>query len=392
MPTGGRLFATATAVVGCLAITSFSPATSVGSLLYAAPALPDKLGDREFWLLTEELSESTGTFPAENFLSNERGYQLVMPDLIARAKAGGVYLGVGPEQNFSYIAALRSRLAFIIDIRRGNLLEHLLYKALFELSSDRADFLSRLFSRKRPAGLTRKSTAAELFAAYEPAEPTDALYRQNLQAVVNCLTRKHHFALSDEDLQGIENIYHHAFYTGGPNLTYAMGGGDGGSPPTYRELMQADDGTGLNRGYLANEENFAVLKNLESRNLLVPVVGNFGGPKAIRAISMYLKVHGGMVSAFYVSNVEQYLIQDGSWMTFCMNVATLPLEEASTYIYTGAGGPAAFRDPRPDTNGPFDRFRSVTGGLQTSIRPIQSETKRCAPAPSASSKSAGSIN
>ena len=82
MPTGGRLFATATAVVGCLAITSFSPATSVGSLLYAAPALPDKLGDREFWLLTEELSESTGTFPAENFLSNERGYQLVMPDLI----------------------------------------------------------------------------------------------------------------------------------------------------------------------------------------------------------------------------------------------------------------------------------------------------------------------
>src|SRR5438128_1418248 len=140
MPTGGRLFASVTAFVGFLAIASFSPETSGWSGLYAAPGLPDKLSDREFWLLTEELSEPTGTFPAENFLSNERGYQLVIPDLVARAKAAGVYLGVGPEQNFSYIAVLRSRLAFIIDIRRGNLLEHLLYKALLELSSDRADF------------------------------------------------------------------------------------------------------------------------------------------------------------------------------------------------------------------------------------------------------------
>ncbi len=79
----------------------------------------------------------------------------MIPDLLERVKPGGVYLGVAPEVNFSYITAIKPRMAFIIDIRRGNLHEHLLYKALFEMASDRADFLSRLFSRKRPAGLSR---------------------------------------------------------------------------------------------------------------------------------------------------------------------------------------------------------------------------------------------
>ena len=64
-----------------------------------------------------------------------------------------MYLGVGPEQNFPYIIALKPGMAIIFDMRRGNLHEHLLYKAMFELSNDRADFLSRLFSRARPAGL-----------------------------------------------------------------------------------------------------------------------------------------------------------------------------------------------------------------------------------------------
>jgi hypothetical protein len=67
------------------------------------------------------------------------------------------------------------------------------------------------------------------------------------------------------------------------------------------------------RSYLSTEANFAVLKDLQSRNLVVPVVGNFGGPKAIRAIAQYLKSRGATVAAFYLSNVEQYLQQDGLW-------------------------------------------------------------------------------
>src|SRR5678809_849042 len=90
---------------------------------------------------------------SDTLASNELVFARVVPDLIARTKPSGVYLGVGPEQNFTYIAAIRPKIAFIPDIRRGNLDLQLMYKALFELSADRADFVSRLFSRKRPAGL-----------------------------------------------------------------------------------------------------------------------------------------------------------------------------------------------------------------------------------------------
>ena len=116
------------------------------------------------------MSEPNGEFQSDNFLSNERGYQVVIPDLVQTAKPGRVYLGVGPEQNFPYIVALKPAMAIIFDVRRGNLHEQLLYKALFEMSADRADFLSRLFSRKRPDGLTASSSVNALMDAYDKVD------------------------------------------------------------------------------------------------------------------------------------------------------------------------------------------------------------------------------
>jgi hypothetical protein len=106
----------------------------------------------------ESASEAGGTFESENWISNETGVQSVIPRRQQLTKPGGVYIGVGPEQNFTYVAALRPKIAFIIDIRRQNTLQHLVYKVLFEISPDRAAFLSRLFSRTQPAGLTERST------------------------------------------------------------------------------------------------------------------------------------------------------------------------------------------------------------------------------------------
>src|SRR5690242_16225159 len=132
----------------------------------SAWTLPDRLSDQEFWKLVTDFSEPGGYFrnaDITNLTSNEMLYEHVLGDLLNRTKPGGVYLGVGPEQNFTYIAALKPRLAIIFDIRRGNLDIQLMYKAIFELSKDRADFVSMLFSRARPAGLTRTSSAAQLF-------------------------------------------------------------------------------------------------------------------------------------------------------------------------------------------------------------------------------------
>ena len=339
---------------------------------------PSKLTDKEFWELTELVSEANGEFQSDNFLSNERGYQVVIPELIAAAKPGRVYLGVGPEQNFPYILALKPALAIIFDIRRGNLHEHLLYKALLEMSTDRADFLSRLFSRKRPDGLTANSTVEQIMLAYESVPADEELYKANLKAVSDWLTTKHGFALHPDDLQGIDYVYKIAFFAGGPDLTYNMGrngrGGGGGrggfgGGGSYAAIQSLDDGRGVNRGFLGSEANWLALKEFETRNLLVPVVGDFAGPKAIRGVGKYLKEHNGLVSAFYLSNVEQYLNRSGVEDKFLCNVAQLPLDDSSTFIFTGAGRYGGGFGGGGGGGG---------GGLNTTfLRPMLPDTKGC---------------
>jgi hypothetical protein len=343
----------------------WAPSASVEAQVNAGP-LPGKLTDQQFWALSAALSEPGGYFRSENLVSNEHTFQYVIPALERRVH-GGVYLGVAPDQNFTYIAALKPRMAFIIDIRRGNLLEHLMYKAVIELSADRAEFLSRLFSKPRPAGLGSTSTVEDLFAAFDKVSTDETLYRHNVQEIKDHLVKRHGFRLSSDDLQQLEGIYWH-FYWEGPGLRYTMstapptsfnrgfngwnrGWGWGGNFPTYEELVQQADWDGRSRSYLASEEAFAFLKSFEERNLLVPVVGNFAGPKAIRAVGKYVREHRTIVTAFYVSNVEQYLFQDGIFPDFYRNVETLPLDESSTFIRSvssrmGYSGPMQWMDGR----------------------------------------------
>ena len=316
----------------------------------AARAVPSQLSDEQFWKLSSSLSEQDGTFRSDNLLSNELNFQYVIPELLATAKQGRVYMGVGPEQNFTYIAALKPAMVIIVDIRHGNLDVHLMYKALFEMSKDRADFVSRLFSRKRPEGLSAQSSATEIFDAFALVQPSKDLFDSTLKAIQDHLKTKHGFPLSPGDTEGIEWALGN-YYRFGPGINYnssissaapeivgatGFGGRNGGfGSVTYADLMIADDGNAEHRSYLATEENFSVLKDLETKNLLVPVVGDFGGSKALREVGKYLKSIDAKVSAFYLSNVEQYLSQDGKTGAFLANVASLPLDESSTFIRSG---------------------------------------------------------
>ena len=304
----------------------------------AADPLPTQLSDEAYWKMITDFSEDGGYFRFENFLSNELAFQYVIPALKEITKPGGVYMGVGPEQNFTYIVALEPRIAFITDIRRQNMLELMMYKMFFELSPDRADFMSRLFARKRPARLTAESTPEELFAAFHDVQPDPLLFRKNLEDVKNAL-KQHKFGLTDEDISNIEYVYR-VFMQAGPDLDYQVGGGGfgGGGSPTYMELMTTDDGQGKNRSFLATEENYRLLRNMQTKNLIVPLVGDFGGRKALRAVGQYLKNHDATVTAFYLSNVEQYLFQDSAWRNFYANVATLPLDASSQFIRSVNGG------------------------------------------------------
>lgn len=327
----------------------------------AASDLPSRIGDREFWQLVTEMSEPDGFFRSDNFLSNEIHFQRVIPALKASTPAGGVYVGVGPEQNFTYLVAMRPRIAFIVDIRRQNLVEHLLYKAFIEESANRVEFLSRLFARKTPATVTADSSVDALMGSFLTAEPSDALFAANLGAARDWLTTRHGFALTEEDDRRIEYVYR-TFYEAGPALTYSFVPGSGSvgfgrGLPTYAQLMTATDAAGEQQSYLATEDHFRYLKQLEADNRIVPLVGNFAGPKALLAVGRYLRDHDATVTAFYTSNVEQYLFQQGGdWRKFLDNVAALPLDAHSTFIRSVSAA--------------WNRSRSSRGRAQTMLCPI----------------------
>ena len=289
--------------------------------------LPVELSDKDYWALIESISEPGGTFTlSDNLVSNEPG---VAENVRKLSGSGGVYIGVGPEQNFSYIAELRPTMAFVLDIRRENLTLHLLYKALFTLSSDRADFVSRLFSRHRPDGLGSRSSAQEIFTRYAGVPPSPGLLSSNAALVRDLLLKTHGFTLSETDLAWIDRVFK-AFYTDGPEIQF-WESDVGALNPSYHQLMTARDAFGLTRSFLASEADFTFVKELQSRNMIVPVVGDFGGPRALQAIGDYVRQRGDAVHAFYGSNVGIYLTNKQT-QAFCRSLAALPAGRNAWFI------------------------------------------------------------
>jgi hypothetical protein len=170
----------------------------------------------------------------------------------------------------------------------------------------------------------------DAFGAELGSEP---LFQQNMQDVWNRLVKRHGFGLTNDDRDSIEYIYR-AFLSEGPDLRYSYPRQQFGARwfPTYAELMTTTDLSGVNHSYIASEANFRTLRDFERNNLLVPIVGDFGGNKAVQAVGRYLREHGATANYFYTSNVEQYLFQSDAWQRYYSNVETLPLDGNSTFI------------------------------------------------------------
>ncbi len=304
----------------------------LGNDACARSTRPPALTDRQLWGLITDLSEPPGAFTlSDNFVSNE---PRVAENVRWLRPAGGVYVGVGPEQNFSYIARLQPSLAFVVDIRRENRDLHLLYKALFELSSDRVDFVSRLFSRRRPAGLEPTAGVEEIFRRYEGVAPSPEEYGRNAAQIRQQLVATHGFPLSNPELESIARALK-AFYTDGPEIQFWGARSVDARRPSYRQLMTAQDLMGQSRSYLATEAAFRFVKDLEARNRIVPVVGDFGGAGAIRRVGDYVRGHAEVITAFYASNVAVYLTNEQA-RAFCGNLAALPAARAAWFIESDA--------------------------------------------------------
>lgn len=303
---------------------------------------PDSLSPTEFAALSARLSDRGGYFDTDNLISNEQSLLHPLTVLDRRGVRGGVYIGVGPDQNFNYLARVAPRLAIIADVRRDNLLHHLLFKALFTSTSSRVEFLALWLGRPAPAPSARVLAwpvdSLVAWAARTPITPAsvDAALR-----TVRARLTTFGIPLDSQDLATITR-FHRAFITDGIGLRFTS---TGRAPrpyyPTLGQLLAERDLDGRQGSYLASETAFRVVQSLERRNLIIPVVGDLAGPKVLPAVAALLRQRGDAVSVLYTSNVEDYLIRAGTFATFVRHVQALPRTPESVIIRSWFGGPGS---------------------------------------------------
>lgn len=308
-------------------------AVAVAALLLCGGGTPARTQTSTFGADIAALSEPGGYFDTDNLVSNERSYLEVVPDLRKRGVTGGAYLGVGPDQNFSYIAVIRPDIALIVDIRRDNMLLHLLFKALFGMSRTRVDYVAHLLGRPAPPGAESwRDASIQTIADYARSPRLDAKAVTALRAQVDAAIERMGVPLTRDDRDTIDR-FHRRFIEAGLGLRFQTTGRQPQSHyPTFGDLLLSTDAEGAYHNYLASEEAFQFLKSLQQRNLIVPVVGDVSGPRALTAIGAYLEKRRTRVSAFYVSNVEFYLFGDGRFASFAANLGRLPRTERSVLI------------------------------------------------------------
>lgn len=295
---------------------------------------PESLTAAEFSRLSRELSEEGGYFRSDNFTSNETSYLHVVDKMRQLGASGGAYLGVGPEQNYTYIAKIRPRIAFLFDIRRQAIIQHLMYKAIFQLSPTRAEFLSRLISRPLPKDARLKADASinDIMNLLNKLVADDKTYAENLATIRKVIQEDFQFPLSETDQKSLEYVYKN-FRDDGLDIQYRVDGTWGNNGfPSLQEIIAQPDQNGKQGNFLVTTDEYDFVRGMHRKNLIIPVVGDFGGSKAIVAVGEYLRKNGLTVTAFYTSNVEQYLYGSNTFNAFASNVKKLPINDKSLFI------------------------------------------------------------
>src|SRR5688500_6497262 len=309
-----------------------------GAAVQSAAQAP-ALSDSAFAALVARISEPGGYFDSDNLISNESSYLHVLGAMRKLGVSGGAYVGVGPDQNFSYIAQVRPRVAVIVDIRRDNLLQHLLFKSLFEMARNRAEYLALLTGRAVPndvAKWSRRSiTDVVDFVETSPPDPDQF---ETTRAMVRSKVKRYGIPVTPAELETIGRI-HQAFFDAGLELRFtSLGRAPRAYYPTLRKLLLEKDLNGKQLTYLASEDDFQFVKSLQARNRVIPVVGNLAGDHALREIGKVMAERGDKLSALYVSNVEFYLMREGTFDTFASTVRALPRDGRSVIIRSYFGG------------------------------------------------------
>ncbi len=298
-------------------------ALALAALLVLHAAARQAPAQAAFAAAVGSLSEPGGYFDTDNLISNESSYLQVLPELKQRNVRGGAYIGVGPDQNFSYIADVRPSVAYIVDIRRDNVLLHLLFKAIFHESRTRVEYLAMLCGRTPPADAAAWGSATpDKITAYVNGAPrADAAA---LHARLERVVRGFGVPLSAEDLKTIAG-FHGRFIEAGLGLRFeSTGRPPQWNYPTYGQMIVDRDSAGRQANFLATEDGYQVVRDLQARDAVIPVVGDLSGASAIVKIGKAIAARNEKLSAFYVSNVEFYLFREGTFGRFAANLRQVP--------------------------------------------------------------------
>ena len=302
--------------------------------------------------MIRELSEPGGVFNSDTLTSNETGYLHVLKDLHRLEIRGGAYVGVGPETNFTYIANIRPEIAFVVDIRRAAMIHHLMYKAIFHGSRNRPEFLALLFSRAlSPARADASSSLVALLDCIESAPTTSGQFAANLAIVRDTIEHTFQFPLSPEDAESLAQIYE-SFWRANLAIGYAPGFA------SLKDLILETDLDGKRGNFLVEEADYEFVRGLQEQNRVIPLVGDFAGSKALAGVADYLARHHHALSAFYTSNVEEYLFQDRTFARFADNVARFASSDRAIFIRSLRGG---WAERHPANTRRFSRTSQVAG-------------------------------
>lgn len=321
--------------------------------------------------LRQRAEEQDAVVLADNVISNELHFLSIDQEIERQSPPSAAYIGVGPEQNFSYISLVRPSIAMIVDNRRDNAGVHLLHKAAFELANGRTEYLALLLGRTFTAGAepAASSSVVEVLRVFDSLPTTRTSFDQNLDRIMRFLHEK----LGPLELRDREAIERAARTLWGRQLDGrpAVMGSANGQEPSLREILLAPGSEGAAHGYLSTDDQFRIVQRLQQQDRIIPLVGDFAGEKTLVALSSWLRENRHEVGVFYTSNVEQFLDQR-AWERWQKNARRLPFAPQArvirSFLDSGEGGSNA--------PGALDSFLHPVDSLLSEPHPSHKSLRR----------------